>query len=83
MIKTTLGIEGMMCGMCEAHVNDAIRRAFKVKKVSSSHTDKQTVIISDEPLDEEAIKAAVEPTGYTLTSIESEPYQKKGLFSRK
>ena len=25
MIKTTLRIDGMMCGMCEAHVNDAIR----------------------------------------------------------
>ena len=26
MIKITLEIDGMMCGMCEAHVNDAIRR---------------------------------------------------------
>ena len=36
MIKTTLGIEGMMCGMCESHINNAIRNNFKVKKVSSS-----------------------------------------------
>ena len=35
MIKTTLKIDGMMCGMCESHVNDAIRKAFPaVKKVS-------------------------------------------------
>ena len=33
MIKTTLGIEGMMCGMCESHINNAIRNNFKVKKV--------------------------------------------------
>lgn len=26
MIKTTLGIEGMMCGMCESHINNAIRK---------------------------------------------------------
>ena len=26
VIKITLQIDGMMCGMCEAHVNDAIRR---------------------------------------------------------
>ena len=24
MIKTTVNIEGMMCGMCEKHVNEAI-----------------------------------------------------------
>ena len=35
MFKTTVGIEGMMCGMCEAHVNDAIRKAFDVKKVKA------------------------------------------------
>lgn len=37
MTKTTLKIDGMMCGMCESHVNDAIRNAFEVKKVTSSH----------------------------------------------
>ena len=25
MLKITLGVDGMMCGMCESHVNDAIR----------------------------------------------------------
>ena len=39
MIKYTLKIDGMMCGMCEAHINEAVRAAFKVKKVSSSHTN--------------------------------------------
>ena len=41
MLKITLGIDGMMCGMCESHINDAIRRKFRVKKVTSSHTKKQ------------------------------------------
>ncbi len=36
MIRTIIKIEGMMCGMCEAHINDAIRAAFPVKEVSSS-----------------------------------------------
>ena len=31
MTKTTLKIDGMMCGMCESHMNDAIRSHFKVK----------------------------------------------------
>lgn len=38
MVKITVGVKGMQCGMCEAHVNDAVRKAFPVKKVTSSHT---------------------------------------------
>ena len=37
MTKTTVHIDGMMCAMCESHVNDAVRRALPVKKVTSSH----------------------------------------------
>ncbi len=33
MYKTTVKIDGMMCGMCESHVNDAIRAKMSVKKV--------------------------------------------------
>ena len=36
MIKLIVGIEGMACGMCEAHINEAVRNAFQVKKVTSS-----------------------------------------------
>ena len=79
MIKTTLGIDGMVCSMCEAHVNDAVRKAFKVKKVSSSAAKKQTEIISDEPLDESLLRAALAPTGYTLLSVTTEPYEKKSF----
>ena len=46
MEKITVGVDGMMCGHCEAHVNDAVRNALKVKKVSSSHAKKETVIIA-------------------------------------
>ena len=38
MIKTTVEVNGMMCGMCESHVNEAVRKNFTVKKVQSSHT---------------------------------------------
>ena len=27
MIKTVLSVDGMACSICEAHVNDAIRKA--------------------------------------------------------
>ena len=73
MTKTTLKIDGMMCGMCESHMNDAIRKAFNVKKVTSSHSKGETVIISEDPIEEAAVKDAIAPTGYKL----------KGLFGRK
>ena len=82
MIKTTIGIAGMMCGMCESHINDVIRREFKVKKVSSSHTKGIAEIISENEIDEEKIKKAIADTGYDVTSFKSEPYEKKkGIFS--
>ena len=81
MIKTTLKIDGMMCGMCESHINDAIRNSFDVKKVNSSHTKGETVIVSKEALDEDKIKSVIDKTGYELKSISSEEFEeKKGLF---
>ena len=74
MVKIILDVEGMACGMCEAHVNDAVRRAFPVKKVSSSHAKGKTEIISREPLDEEKLKAAVSATGYTVTGGENRAF---------
>ncbi len=50
MIQTTVKINGMMCGMCESHVNDAIRNHFQVKKVNSSAKKNESVILSEEEL---------------------------------
>ena len=75
MIQTTVEVDGMACSMCEAHINDAVRSA------SSSHAKGKTVILSKEPLDENALRAAIEATGYHVGTIHSAPYEKKGLFS--
>ena len=81
MVKLTVGIEGMACGMCEAHINEAIRNAFQVKKVTSSYTKKQTVIIAENDIPEQELKSVVAKSGYDAVSVSSEPYEKKGLFS--
>lgn len=81
MVKTTLKIDGMMCGMCEAHINDAVRAAFSVKKVSSSHTKGECIIISEDGIDKNKLSDVIKNTGYTLLSVSSEPYEKKGLLS--
>ena len=81
MVRITLGIEGMACGMCEAHINEAVRNAFQVKKVTSSHTKKQTVIIAGQDIPEEELKSVVAKAGYEAVSMDSEPYEKKGFLS--
>ena len=80
MIQTTLKINGMACGMCESHVNDAIRNAFSVKKVSASHSRGEADIISEEPIDEAKLREAITKTGYDFVSMTSKPYEKHGLF---
>ena len=80
MVKTALKIDGMMCGMCEAHMNELIRKNFKVKKVTSSAKDGETVIISDAELDIPWAKKQIKDIGYEMVDYTSEPYEKKGLF---
>ena len=75
MYKTTAQIDGMACSMCEAHVNDTVRRAFRVKKVTSSHKKGECVILAEEPLGQAELAAALDPTGYRVLSAESEPYR--------
>lgn len=82
MVKMILKIDGMACGMCESHINDTIRRNFKVKKVTSSHSKGETEIIAERPLDEETLEKAIGNTGYTVLSVNTEPYVKKGFFRR-
>ena len=80
MQKITLKIDGMMCGMCESHINDTVRQHFAVQKVTSSHT-------KGEAPDEAELRKVIAATGYELKSITVEPYEKKsgffGLFGRK
>ena len=80
MIQTRVQVSGMACSMCEAHINDAIRAAFSVEKVSSSHSKGETVILSQAPLDENALRAAIDATGYTAGGISAAVYEKKGFF---
>ena len=83
MIETVVKVDGMMCGMCESHVNDAVRKAFpEAKKVASSHTKGQTVIQSQEPLDREQLVRVINDTGYQAGEVVSRPLEKRGLLGR-
>ena len=81
MIKTNLKIDGMMCGMCEAHICDTIRRAFPdAKQVKASKARKEATFLIDGSADTEKLKKAITDTGYTFISAGSEPYKKRGIF---
>lgn len=84
MVKVVAKVEGMACGMCEAHVNEAIKKAFVVKEVTSSHKDNVTEIVAEAPLDEAKIKEVIEEEGYTVTGVTTEEYKKKrfSLFGK-
>lgn len=82
MLKITVKVGGMMCGMCESHVNDAVRKAFKVKKVTSAHSKGETVILTENDIDEVALRTAIGTTGCEVKTVTREPYEKKGLFHR-
>ena len=84
MTEITVKVNGMQCGMCEAHINDAVRHAFRVKKVSSSNTRGQTTIVTEGDIDENDLRRVIGDSGYEVESVSKAPYEKKGLFgSRK
>ncbi len=82
MTKYTVKVNGMACGMCEAHINDAIRAAFRVKKVTSSAGKGETVILSDAEISEAELRQVIDKSGYTAVSVSAEPYEKKGFFAK-
>lgn len=69
MVKMTVQVEGMMCGHCEAHVNQAIKNAFQVEEVTSSHENNTTVILCDHAIDEEEIRKVIKEAGYEMTGM--------------
>ena len=82
MVKIVLEVEGMHCDMCETHVNDIVRRVAGVKKVKSSHAKGRTEVVAEDGADVALIKEAIAGQGYGVGDVVSEPYEKRGLFSR-
>lgn len=80
MTKTTITIDGMACSMCESHVCEAIRKVCRPKKLRASHKTGTAELLTEQVPDAEALRGAVETTGYLVLGIQSEPYQKRGLF---
>ena len=81
MIKVVMKIDGMHCGMCEAHVNDVVRKVDGVSKVTSSHSKGRVEIIAEDGADVGQMTGNIEAQGYRVLDCQSEPYEKKGFFA--
>ena len=69
-LRRTMHIQGMMCGHCEATVKKALEALPPVESAQVSH-EKGTAIVSlRAPVDNAALKKAVEDEEYTVTGIE-------------
>ena len=90
MTQVTVQMEGMMCGMCESHVKDAIRKGIPdAKDVTASHSTNIASFYLENDLPKamirQELKTAVAPTGYKVLSVETQsgvsPAKKKNVFS--
>ena len=81
MNKVILKIEGMACGMCEAHINETIRKVLpRAEKVRSSFKKGESDFLYNGDFDQEKLMNAIKETGYECLKIQTEPYQKNGFF---
>ena len=81
MEKIIFTVEGMMCPMCESHVNDAIRNIYPKAKVSSSHKDSRTEVVG-EGVDPTRVKETIEKTGYKVVDFAEESVEKRTIFAK-
>jgi len=83
MVKTTVRIDGMMCGMCEAHICDVIRKTFPdAKKVSASRGKGTASFLTGKEPDASLLAEAITSMGYTYISSESSEDKRKRLFGK-
>ena len=71
----------MMCGNCEKHAVESVKKAVSTKSVVASHVEKKVEVTVNSPVDVSVIKDAIEDRGYTVTDVKEEKVEKKGLFS--
>ena len=67
---TTISVDGMTCGHCVQSVTEELTAIPGVQDVSvelHAGGSSPVTVVSDEPLDDDAVRAAVEEAGYAIT----------------
>ncbi|MFF7384380.1 cation transporter [Streptomyces griseoluteus] len=60
-------VSGMSCGHCEGSVSGEIAQLPGVSSVKAVASTGEVTVVSSAPLDEEAVRAAVDEAGFELT----------------
>lgn len=66
MSTQSFTVTGMTCGHCVASVKEEVSEVAGVQEVDVVLETGQVTVTSAEPLDESAVRAAVEEAGYQL-----------------
>ncbi|MFD0393534.1 heavy-metal-associated domain-containing protein [Streptomyces nogalater] len=65
-VTTVYKVTGMSCGHCEGSVSEEISQLPGVSSVKAVASTGEVTVVSAAPLDEEAVRAAVDEAGYEL-----------------
>ena len=69
-MKTTMKIEGMMCGHCEMHVKKALETLEGVSNAEVSHQAGTAIVALEKDVPDEILQKAVSDEGYEVISIQ-------------
>jgi copper chaperone len=79
---TTLGVPGMTCSHCVSSVTEELEQVEGVERISVELRNggvSEVTVLSHEPLDESALRAAVTEAGYETESVD---VQAEGLTAQ-
>lgn len=62
-------VEGMMCGGCEARIQNALKAQKEVQEVKADQTTGKVVITLNEDLEEKVIREKIENLGFGVKEI--------------
>ncbi|MFF4932023.1 heavy-metal-associated domain-containing protein [Streptomyces griseofuscus] len=65
-VTTVYQVTGMSCGHCEGSVSGEISRLPGVTSVKAVASSGEVTVVSAAPLDDEAVRAAVDEAGFEL-----------------
>ena len=65
-VTTVYKVSGMSCGHCEGAVSSEISEIAGVGSVAAVASTGEVTVVSAAPLDDEAVRAAVDEAGYEL-----------------
>lgn len=71
LMKKKVLVEGMSCGHCVMHVQNALLDIEGVKSAKVDLDSKTALVEADRDLTEAEIKAAVEDAGYEAVKVEN------------